>query len=154
MEEELSEDIMHFRLVTGEDIIAQVLLEDSEGSTTLAFPMKIVFIPTKEGTLRISLMEWIFSRVSPAQTFDIKHRDILTTSIPSDVMVEYYWEALATLTEKRRSEIEKTSHHKETKEIEEFLDNLEDEVEAAGGDSDYVRNLLNSLSSNTRGTLH
>ena len=150
--EELSEDVMHFRLVTGEDIIAQVLLEDNTGTTTLGFPMKVVFLPTKDGAYRISLMEWVFSRISPAQTFDIKGRDIVTSSIPSDIIVDYYWEALAVLEEKRKSLVQTDHLHQETKEIEEFLDELEDQVGEEG--NDLIKNLLNSLSSNNRGTLH
>ena len=149
---ELSEEVMHLRLITGEDIIAQVLLEDSDGMLTLGFPMKIVFLPTKDGAYRISLMEWVFSRVSPAQTFDVRNRDVITTSVPSDIIVDYYWEALAVLEEKRKSLVKTDSFHQETKEIEEFLDDLEDQVGEEG--NDFIKNLLNSLSSNNRGTLH
>jgi hypothetical protein len=150
--EELSEDVMHFRLITGEDIIAQVLLEDSSGGLTLGFPMKVVLLPTKDGAYRISLMEWIFSRVSPAQTYDVKSRDVITSSIPSDIIVEYYWEALAVLEEKRKTLVKTDSRHNETKEIEDFLDELEDQVDEEG--SEFIKNLLSAFTSNNKGTLH
>lgn len=152
---ELSEELRHFRLVTGEDIIAQVLFED-QTEITLGHPMKIVLLPVDKGSYRISMMEWIFSKVSPFQTFTIKDRDILTTSDPSDDMVEYYWEAMDLLA-KKRAMIMKEESKKDVdkvREIEEYLDELEDQIQEEGGDADFVRNLLNSLTSNNKGTLH
>ena len=150
--EELSEDVRHFRLVTGEDIIAQVLLEE-KGTVTLGYPMKVIFLPTKDGAYRISLMEWVFSRISPDQMFPVRDRDIVTTSHPSEIITDYYWEALNVLEEKRKLLTKNDRIHDETREIEEFLDDLEEQVESEEA-SDLIKNLLNSLTGNTKGTLH
>lgn len=146
------EDVRYFRLITGEDIIAQVYTEEDD-MLVLGFPMKVIFFPVEPTAYRISLMEWIFTRISPDQTFTIKERDIITSSTPSDVIVQYYWDALEALSKKRIGNTGKDTKPNQ-KEIEDFLEDIEDQLEEEGGSSDFVRELLESLTSNNRNTLH
>lgn len=147
------EDVRHFRLVTGEDIIAQVYSEE-EDRLMIGFPMKVIFFPVEQAAFRISLMEWIFTRVSPEQVFTIKERDIMTSSVPSDIIVQYYWDALDALEERRKNIASRKNTKSSNEDIEELLEDIESQLEDEGENADFVKELLESLTSNNRNTLH
>lgn len=98
------EDVKFFRLVTGEDIISEVVEMSIDDKTiyTLLNPMKIVYMMGKPGFLSISMMEWIFSRICDVQEFNLKPNDILTVGQPSENLITYYHECVDNFEAKRQ----------------------------------------------------
>ena len=88
MEKEI--EVKFIRLVTGEDILAEILPVD-EKNCKIVNPMKILYSSTSTGTMTISLMQWVFTRISTEQSFDLPLINILTSSPPSDNLKSYYW---------------------------------------------------------------
>lgn len=153
--------IYHIRLNTGEDLISQVVWPETkpgnEGHIILVNPMKILCIPSsKPGFVTLSLMQWIFAKITEDQEFNIFNRDILTMSKPNPNLKEYYNET-----------VEYFNRRNTNSNIELYLDDLEKEIQAIE-DSDkavdegevnpelekLISDLLTSFSSNNRGTLH
>lgn len=152
-------DIYHVRLNTGEDLIAEIEWPETkpgnESHVILINPMKIIAVPsTKAGFVQLSLMQWIFAKITSDQQFNIFSRDILTMSNPNDALKEYYRETVIYFNRKSNS-------------IEDYLDNLEKEIEAVEESDkmveegeitpeleDLISEFLNSYSSNNKGTLH
>lgn len=152
-------EIYHVRLNTGEDLIAEIEWPEAKpGNEThviLHNPMKIIAVPsTKAGFVQLSLMQWIFAKITSDQQFNIFSRDILTMSNPNDALKEYYRETVIYFNRKSNS-------------IEDYLDNLEKEIEAVEESDkmveegeitpeleDLISEFLNSYSSNNKGTLH
>lgn len=94
------EEITFFRLVTGEDLIASSIKVKKDGFDDdhyiLTNPLKVIYItnPQSKMKLNISLMQWIFERISDSQEFKIYKTDIITTAIPSISLSEYYNDAV------------------------------------------------------------
>jgi len=85
------------RLSTGEDVIAEVnyFESDKEAYYVLNNPLKIVYMTgSKPGILSISLMQWVFWRISDTQTFTIYPEDVLTVANTTNSMEEYYWSSV------------------------------------------------------------
>lgn len=83
-------EVYFLRLVTGEDVIAEY--EVYEDFYRLYNPCKIVYLSSmKQGYLSISLMQWVFSKISENQVFDLPKSQILLKSKPSEKMVEHYF---------------------------------------------------------------
>lgn len=153
-------EIYHIRLNTGEDLISEVswpeTKEGHEAHIVLFNPMKIIAVPsTKAGFVQLSLMQWIFTKITSDREFNIFSRDILTMSKPTDSLKQYYKETVHYF----------NKHNSST--VEDYLDNLEREIQAVE-DSDkmidegeitpeleeLISEFLNSYSSNNKGTLH
>jgi hypothetical protein len=86
------------RLVTGEDIIADTIFDNEAGNSryVISDPLKIVYLPaTKETHISLSLMQWMFTRISDNQTFEMNDRNVLFTTEPSDSLLEYYYKTVA-----------------------------------------------------------
>jgi hypothetical protein len=82
------------RLSTGEDIIAEVMYfeDDKEKFYVLNNPLKIVYMTgNKPGILSISLMQWVFWRITDTQSFNVYPNDVITVANTTDSMEEYYW---------------------------------------------------------------
>jgi hypothetical protein len=153
-------EIYHIRLNTGEDLISEVVWPETkpgnEGHVVLVNPMKIICIPSnKPGFVSLSLMQWIFSKITQEQEFNIFSRDILTMSRPNVNLREYYVETVDYFNKKVSNNIA------------EYLDDLEKEIQAVETsdklvdnelvDSDLeklITDFLSTLSSNNKGTLH
>ena len=85
------------RLTTGEDIIAEVLyFEDDEVKYyVLNNPFKVVYMTgNKPGILSISLMQWVFWRITNTQSFTVYPNDVITVADTTDSMEEYYWSSV------------------------------------------------------------
>jgi len=135
-----SSDIRFIRLVTGEDIVTEVT-DVANGKLMMNNPLKVVYTPSLQtGFLSISLMQWIFTRISKNQTFDMDLHNVLVMTDADQQLKEHYEESLITF-----------SKHDPTKisdeEDDEFgmLDN-EDGVE-------MLNNLINKTK-NGKGKLH
>lgn len=91
------ESVRFVRLNTGEDLIAEVteIQKDENTYYVLHHPMKIVYqIGGSKGTLAISLMQWVFSRICDTQDFIIYPNDVLTMNKTTESMEDYYWESV------------------------------------------------------------
>jgi hypothetical protein len=92
-----SENVKFIRLVTGEDIITEVVETKSNNKIdyTIINPLKVVYmVSNKPGMLSISLMNWIFSHICENQSFSLKPTDILLVGNPTEEIIEYYYNFL------------------------------------------------------------
>lgn len=155
-------EVYHIRLNTGEDLISEVIWpetkEGHESHVILIHPMKIICLPSgKTGFVTLSLMQWVFTKISSAQEFNIYSRDILTMSRPTTNLIQYYKETIEYF----------AKNNKPTPSIEQYLDDLEREIQAVEDSDkmveegeltpeleDLISDFLNSYSSNNKGTLH
>lgn len=86
--------VKFIRLVTGEDLIAEVTQVEAEKEAyyILSNPLKVVYLTgSKPGILSISLMQWVFWRICEDQQFTIYPEDVLTIGEPTANMEDYYW---------------------------------------------------------------
>ena len=85
----MEQDIQFLRLKNGEDIITEV--QENAGSLVLINPCKILYLKGKKsGFLSISLMQWVFSRISADQMFEIDKNEVLFKTLPDDGMIIHY----------------------------------------------------------------
>ena len=85
----MEQDVQFLRLKNGEDIITEV--QENAGSLVLINPCKILYLKGKKsGFLSISLMQWVFSRISADQVFEIDKTEILFKTLPDDNMITHY----------------------------------------------------------------
>ena len=95
-----SDNIKFIRLVTGEDIVSEVT-DISNGKMYINNPLKVVYTPSMNtGFLSISLMQWVFTRISKNQSFDMDLHNILIMTNADDHLVEHYKESLLTFSKK------------------------------------------------------
>jgi hypothetical protein len=93
--------VRFIRLNNGEDIIAFAyhVPKDSveEGHYILNDPLKIVYLssgnPSKP-TMSISLMQWIFSRITNDKDYKIIERDVLLSSEPTESLIDFYYKTV------------------------------------------------------------
>lgn len=155
-------EVYHIRLTSGEDLISEVIWPENipanEPHVILVQPMKILCLPSgKTGFVTLSLMQWVFAKISSAQEFNIYSRDILTMSRPNANLVEYYKETIEYF----------KKNNKPATAIEQYLDDLEKEIQAVEDSDkmveegeltpeleDLIAEFFNSYSSNNKGTLH
>ena len=96
---ETANDTVKFvRLVTGEDIISEIMeVDDTTGKHVILYnPLKIMYLasPVSSDKVSISLLEWVFSRISDKQEFKLESRDVLTIAPPTQSLNEYYWDTI------------------------------------------------------------
>jgi hypothetical protein len=148
---------MVLRMITGEDVISDTIHLNEAGNSRylISNPLKIVYLPIKKGShLSISLMQWMFSRISDNQDFEIKEHNILTTTEPSDSLLEYYYKTVEYFLE-LRAEQKRSANYEQSEEADLYR-------EAAMSDDDdemiekleEVEKYLNDLSKKDKGTLH
>lgn len=144
--------VTFFRLDNGEDIIADslhVLKDDMEEEHyILDNPMKVIYLASGEdrrSSMSISLMQWIFPKISSTNQFKIKANKVLTTSEPTENLINFYFETLENL-EKYRLEKEKEDKMDDI-ENEEFEDYSEEDA------LKFMEELMEHLK-NTKKTLH
>lgn len=87
-------EVMFLRLNNGEDVISSIFSEGQE--MTLKSPLKILYLsnPGSPNRLSISLMQWVFQRISSEQTFDIDRRDVLLIADANENLIKYYHETI------------------------------------------------------------
>lgn len=89
-------DIRFIRLTNGEDIVAEVL-DVANGRIVINNPLKILYTPSlNTGYLSISLMQWVFTRISKQQKFDMDMTNVLVMTDPEDNLKSHYNESLNT----------------------------------------------------------
>jgi len=98
----MEQDIQFLRLKNGEDIITEV--QENAGSLVLINPCKILYLKGKKsGFLSISLMQWVFSRISADQVFEIDKTEVLFKTLPDDGMIVHYFNSVEHFLEKESS---------------------------------------------------
>lgn len=151
------------RLVTGEDIIADAFFMNEAGNSRyyLSDPLKIIYLPAtnKDTHISLSLMQWMFTRISDNQTFEVKEHNVLFTTDPSDSLVKYYYQTVEYFYEIREKQEEKIKMERSKLQDELYEDLAMSEDDDLEGllDSDEVKDLqdfLEKLSKKDKGTLH
>ena len=137
-------EVEFLRLVTGEDIVSEC--EIHEDYYRLYNPCKVVYISSqKQGYLSISLMQWVFSKISDEQIFDLPKSQILIKSKPSDSMIEHYFGSVEHF-------IKTTA--KDSISFDDLIDSYSDEDTISNEDGlKMLQELLNS-SKDKKGKLH
>ncbi len=127
-------NVKFIRLVTGEDIVTQVN-EIANGKMIIHNPLKVIYTPSMNtGFLSISLMQWIFTRISKNQTFDLDLHNVLVMSDADTSLREHYQESLYTFEEKLKDgEEEQYEDDFDTYDPEEGLDMLKDILDKIKG---------------------
>ena len=98
----MEQDIQFLRLKNGEDLITEV--QENAGSLVLINPCKILYLKGKKsGFLSISLMQWVFSRISADQMFEIDKNEVLFKTLPDDGMIIHYFNSVEHFLEKESS---------------------------------------------------
>jgi hypothetical protein len=98
----MEQDIQFLRLKNGEDLITEV--QETDGSLVLINPCKILYLKGKKsGFLSISLMQWVFSRISADQMFEIDKNEVLFMTLPDDGMIIHYFNSVEHFLEKESS---------------------------------------------------
>lgn len=95
----MEQDVQFLRLKNGEDLITEV--QETDGSLVLINPCKILYLKGKKsGFLSISLMQWVFSRISADQIFEIDKNEVLFKTLPDDGMIVHYFNSVEHFLEK------------------------------------------------------
>jgi hypothetical protein len=83
-------------LNTGEDLIAQVN-DISNGRIFMSNPLKVLYTPSiNTGYLAISLMQWVFTRISSKQDFDMDISHIIIMVEPDQKLQDHYKSSVST----------------------------------------------------------
>lgn len=133
------EDIRFIRLTNGEDIVAEVL-EVTGGKLKINNPLKIVYTPSlNSGYLSISLMQWVFTRISKDQKFDIDLINVLVMTETEEGLKTHYKESIS---------VYKSNEDEMYEEPEDVFDNLNEE-----DGLEVLKNLMQKIKSD-KGRLH
>lgn len=84
----MNEKIKLMRLITGEDIIAQVV-EDSD-KVTLINPMSIFFKRLQTGKALILMSPWVPIEIVSDNTIEMKSSTIISFMKPRDTLLDHY----------------------------------------------------------------
>jgi hypothetical protein len=88
-------DIKILRLNTGEDIIAECLLDDETNSVVVAGPMKVIISRVaEEGHTMLIMLPWLPLEIIDDNLATINYNDIITMVDPKESFVEYYYNTL------------------------------------------------------------
>lgn len=134
MKEENEGSVKFLRLNTGEDIIGYTLhvkKDDFEDEHYLVdMPLKIIYSTNENRNmlLSISLMQWVFSKISETEEFKLFAKDVLLCSNASSNMTEFYYETVHDI-EQMREQAEKmrknTSSNREEESFDDYIDESE-----------------------------
>lgn len=139
-------EVRFIRLVTGEDIIAEMKPLVVDNRVVIVNPLKIVYaFGEKSGTITIGLVQWIFAEVANIDSIPIKQSDILVISEPTNEMKHSYWQSLKKLENSFSFEFINKSKSKEEDMQEDLLENLTSDMEISNEDVDALQEILESL---------
>jgi hypothetical protein len=88
----MNEKIKLMRLITGEDIIAQVV-EDSD-KVTLINPMSIFFKRLQTGKALILMSPWVPIEIVSDNTIEMKSSTIISFMKPRDTLLDHYFHTI------------------------------------------------------------
>ena len=145
--------VKFLRLNTGEDLIAYTYhikeddLEDEH--YIIDTPLKIVYgtSPKMHQLMSISLMQWIFSRVTENHEFKLSAKDVLLCANASQHITEFYYETVQQI-----EELNNDIKNEEQSLKEQLSDDIDEEYIDEAESLELLQNLLES----TKGkrTLH
>lgn len=139
--------IRFVRMKTGDDLITEIVEMKVNDQDCYLFvnPLKIIYIPgDKPGSLSLSLIEWVFFRISPKQQFQVYPEDVVTVTEIGDEITDYYFEALHKLETATITKKEIVTSHEDVEESNEPPS--EEEIE-------YIKKIIDDLKNGKR-TLH
>lgn len=153
-------DIKFVRLSTGEDLITEVIEMKKDEDMYYVFrnPLKILYLSSgrsSSGSLSISLMQWVFYRISEDQNFMIYPTDVVTMGNPSSSMLEYYLNSVEHFEELRQEYNKTIEYEKQKKDY--IKSSIEEEVTEEGEGIDILQEFLDRIKKAKRsdgGTLH
>ena len=144
------------RMVTGEDVISDAIFINEAGNKKyiLNNPLKIVYMPITKGThLSISLMQWMFSRISDNQNFEVDERNVLMITEPTESLTDYYYKTVEYF-DQVQEEKKKSSNSTEAELYKEAAMSDDEEELLDSDEFNEVQEYLAKLSKNDKGTLH
>jgi hypothetical protein len=149
--------VRFFRLNNGEDIIAfsyRVPKDDVDDEHyVMDDPMKIVYMTTSKGSrpfMSISLMQWVFSRISDKQEFRIEAKDVLFSAEPAVSLVDYYYETVEHFNEMKETQKKEIAFGEQD---DDFLEEDEEMLEEGEG-LEMLQDLLNQIKGIDKKKLH
>jgi hypothetical protein len=151
-----SYDIKFVRLNTGEDLITEIIevKKDDEAYYILRNPLKVLYMSSMRNSsaLSISLMQWVFHRICEDQDFMIYPMDIVTMGKPSNSMLEYYVSSVDHFTS--ISDEYKKSMEFEKQKDDYLKSSIEEKPTEEGEGIDMLKEFMNRIKNNGKGTLH
>ena len=143
---EPTEIIVKFlRLNSGEDIVCETQTI-TEKTIKVIKPLKIVYTLSEHtGMLSVSLLQWVFPKISETESFDLDLHNIVVSSDASVDMTAYYYRSL--------DKIEKTISVSKKYKQAMIEENYEDEFidEDIGDDAlDYVKEMMEEVIKKSR----
>lgn len=78
------------RLVTGEDVIAEVSEASTDPFITLHEPAKVVYMFESVDQISLKLIPWVFQALTDKQYFNVLKRDILLMEDASNTVIDAY----------------------------------------------------------------
>jgi hypothetical protein len=149
--------VRFFRLNNGEDIIAFSYLvpkdDVDDDHYIMNDPMKIVYVTTSKGSrpfMSISLMQWVFSRISDKQEFRIEAKDVLFAVEPAIGLVDYYYETVEHFNELKETQKKEIAFGEQE---DYFLEEDEEMLEEGEG-LEMLQDLLSQLKGIDKKKLH
>jgi hypothetical protein len=131
MKEENEGTVKFLRLNTGEDIIAYTLhvkKDDFEDEHYLVdMPLKIVYSTNEDRNmlLSISLMQWVFTKISDSEEFKLSAKDVLLCSNASSHMTDFYYETINEI-ELMKEKVDKMKKKFPSNEVDESMDYMDE----------------------------
>jgi hypothetical protein len=131
MKEENEGTVKFLRLNTGEDIIAYTLhvkKDDFEDEHYLVdMPLKIVYSTNEDRNmlLSISLMQWVFTKISDNEEFKLSAKDVLLCSNASSHMTDFYYETIHEI-ELMKEKVDEMKKKFPSNEVDESMDYMDE----------------------------
>jgi hypothetical protein len=102
-------DIKIIRLNTGEDVIAQCLMDDETSTVLLGNPMKVYIRRMEDlGQTMLVMMPWLPLEIVEEDLAEVNYADIITMVNPKSSFIDYYFntvESYQAILEKREQDI-------------------------------------------------
>jgi hypothetical protein len=125
-------DIKLIRLNTGEDIIANCIMDEENGLVTIGNPMKVIVKRINEkGQSMLIMMPWLPLELVEEDLATINYNDIITVVAPKKSFVEYYFntvEQYQELIEQKEQDRELEFGDDEIEDVEETTDEVLEEM--------------------------
>jgi hypothetical protein len=137
--------VKFFRLNTGEDIVCES--HDINSTDVMVInPLKIVYsLNEMTGMLNVSLIQWVFPKISEKESFSMGINNIVISSMASLDMTSYYYKSLdkinAIQNEKNFKRVERDEYDDDEGDYE---DDVSDEV------PDFIKEKLEEVLKNKK----
>jgi len=142
--------VKFLRLTSGEDIISEISEVDS--NLVLKNPLKILYTTSRPGIISISLMQWVFPRISSNQSFEMPKNTVVISSEPSENLIEYYWNTIEHFANKQAEKSVDFDDGYNYPTDEDEYDEVAEDMEAVGNEEglEMLKEILNSIKGDKR----